>query len=142
MTMTVGAPTSTDTVYHQDMAAQWVDAIIDPHNEVLSLTRAAEIVVALLSVVSCLMVHASMVFYSVKKKARREEAPYSRGKEATVYCLGAMVHLQVGAFYMLPLVTMLFYSPLLWILEIWLVLGVVFHHVSLVSIFKSSSKNI
>lgn len=120
-----------------EFAQAWVDAIIRPDTEVLSLSRNAEIVVALLALVCAVAVHTGMILYSVYRKKQMEDQKYDKMWNRIIQCWGCLVHVYAVLFYALPMLTLMVFNPLLWIFMVYLLLGVMFHQWSLWSSTKT-----
>jgi hypothetical protein len=113
----------------------WVDAIIRADTDILMLTGNAELAVAAFAAVCAAVVHGGMLLYST---ARRKHVEATGIWQILMPCWTVGVHVQAVAFYILPLLTFLSFSPLLWVFMLYLWFGVVLHQWSLHSPSRSN----
>ena len=136
----------------------WVDLLFRSDTDILALSRRAELAVALFAFVFAMTLHGSMVLYSViRRRHMEEEAARLRRNSNTntnqvtlfpntfwnivIRCWGYAIHGNAALFYLVPLLTLLSYSPMLWIFVTYLMMGVIFDQWSLV-VMAPSSKSI
>jgi len=148
-----------------ETAQALVDGIFRHDTDILALSPTAELVVAIFAFCCTMALHTSMIMYSVVKRRHVEHqqqheqntcpatvAGSMEGERAqqqqqhwfwnvVVKFWGILLHSLAAVFYCFPVLTLLSFSPLLWIFVTYLVTGVIFHHWSLILLAPTSSSN-
>lgn len=154
--------------FDEDEIRAWADFLFRSDTDILILSRKAELFVSFFAICCVAALHGSMMFYTSSVTAHQQETEAQQhrrhsyrsqkqsGKSSKrlganssiassfwnailLRCWYYANHCSAATFYLLPLLTLLSYSPNLWIFMLFLLLGVIYHQRRMMPPSPSSS---